>query len=68
MKDQMLGKVFALCSAEEQAGFLNEVGRTLKRVCDSEFYAEMQLCRIVDELDEHGKWLLTKLAGVLEVK
>lgn len=68
MKDSILGKVFAICDYQEQAGLLNEAGRTLRRVCDSEFYADLQLCRIADELDEHGKWLVERLNKTLEVK
>lgn len=66
----MLGKVFALCTDEEQAEFLNEAGRTLRRVTarlTSEFEGYgMQLCRIVDHLDDDGRRLVRELAGFVE--
>jgi hypothetical protein len=54
-------KLFALADYREQAELLNEAGRTLRRVCDNEYYAELQLCRVTDELDDHGRWLVGRL-------
>lgn len=63
----MLGKVFALCTDEEQAQFLNEAGKALKVVCDAADGQgeDMQLLRIADELDWHGKRFIKKLAEFL---
>ncbi len=55
-------KAFAMAEASEQAEFLNEAGKTLTRVTDGPSCAELQLCRIADLLDPHGKKLVRKLA------
>jgi len=54
MNDTLLGQVFALADYREQALFLNTAGKTLRRTCESAAYVEIQLCRIADELDDHG--------------
>jgi hypothetical protein len=58
----MLGKVFALCDADEQAAFLNEAGRALSVVCVDDDKADMQLLRIGDRLDDNGRWFIRQLA------
>lgn len=64
--DTLLGQVFALADYREQAHLLNVAGKTLYRVHDSVAYADLQLCRIADELDVHGRDLVTRLASFLE--
>ena len=61
-----LAKLFAMADADEQSGMLNEAGKTLRRVCDNEHYADIQLCRIADGLNEDGKWLVRRVAEFLE--
>lgn len=68
MRDTLLGQVFALADYREQALFLNVAGKTLKRVCESSAYVDIQLCRLADELDEHGRDLVRRLASMLDVK
>jgi hypothetical protein len=60
----MLGKVFALCTDEEQAQFINEAGKALRRVCTLADGAgeDMQLMRIADRLDMNGKRFIKRLA------
>lgn len=65
MNDTMLGKVFALSDAEEQAGFLNSAGRNLRRAC-VDGIEDMQLFRIVDHLDGNGRDLIKRLAATIE--
>ncbi len=55
-------KALAMIEAQEQAEFLNEAGETMTRVTDGVSYEEMQLIRIADLLDTHGKKLVRKLA------
>jgi hypothetical protein len=56
-----LGKLFALCTADEQGEFLNAAGRNLRRACvDGD--EDMQLMRIVDRLDGTGRELVKRLA------
>ncbi len=65
----MLGRVFALSSDEEQAAFLNEVGRVMRTfdsATDGSGYA-MQLCRISDHLDSNGRKFIKRLSEFLEV-
>jgi hypothetical protein len=59
-------KLFALATHEEQAELLNEAGRTFRRVCDAEFYADLQLCRVADGLDADGRWLIERLRKFTE--
>lgn len=67
MSDTFLGKIFALLTDEQQAQFLNETGRTLRRVCHEHASGEdMQLCMIIDHLDIDGKRFIRKLAEFLE--
>jgi hypothetical protein len=61
-----IGKLFAFATEIEQAEFLNEAGRTFRRVCDSNSFAEMQLCRVADLLDDDGRRVVTTLAGFIE--
>lgn len=62
----MLGKVFALCTDDEQAAFLNEAGRALRLACrEVDAGEEMQLFRIAGHLDSNGRRFVEKLAGML---
>lgn len=59
----LLGRVFALADAEEQAAFLNVAGRTLRTVCRvHDGREDMQIMRIVDRLDPDGKRFVRELA------
>jgi hypothetical protein len=62
-----VGRVFALCDAQEQADFLNEAGRTLRRVCGGDSKVDMQLCMLVDHLDHNGKALVKGLAAFIAI-
>ena len=61
----MLGKVFAFCGDEEQAQFLNEAGRNLRRTCGDVGHLDMQCCMIVDHLDGNGRELIKRLADFI---
>lgn len=62
IRDTMLSRVFALCTDEEQAAFLNEAGRALRIACRTVTAGEeMQLFRIADHLDSDGKRFIQKL-------
>lgn len=67
MRDSMLGKVFALCTDEEQAAFLNEAGRALRAACRTGDGNgdTMQLLMIVDHLDGNGRSLIKRLAEAI---
>jgi hypothetical protein len=68
MRDSMLGKVFALSDAEEQAEFLNVAARTLKAVCRvHDGYEDMQMCRIAEYLDGDGRRFIKDLAEFVKV-
>lgn len=63
----MLGRVFALSDAEEQAEFLNEAGRTLRASCRlTDGSEEMQYCRIHDHLDADGKNMVRRLFAFID--
>lgn len=66
MNDTLLGQVFALADYRDQANFLNVVGKTINRTCESGAYRDIQLCRIADELDDHGRKLIQTLASFLD--
>lgn len=57
---EMLGRVYALSDAKEQAEFLNEVGRVM-RTWKEPAAMEMQLFRIGDSLNEHGRQFVRRL-------
>lgn len=63
MSDSFLGKVFALCTADEQAEFLNEAGKRLRQAC-RDGNEDMQLFLIGDRLTEDGRRFVLKLAEV----
>jgi primosomal protein N'' len=64
----MLGRVFALSTAEEQAELLNEAGRTLRSLCKViESSDEMQYCRMADHLDADGKRFVRELAAFVKL-
>ncbi len=60
------GKLLALATDEEQAELINEAGRTLIRTTESSLNMDIQLCRIADRLDVHGKAFIKKLAEFVE--
>lgn len=62
----MLGKVFAFCTDDEQAQFLNEAGKTLRRSCGDISHLDMQCCMIVDKLDGDGRELIKRLAEFIK--
>lgn len=63
----MLGKVFALCTDEEQALFLNEAGLRFHLACRSVVAGEeMQLWRISEKLNDNGRRFIKRLAEMLE--
>jgi len=66
----MLGRVFALSTDEEQAAFLNVVGRVMKgwdRITDGSGY-DMQIYRIANRLDMNGREFVRRLATYAEEK
>ena len=62
----MLGRVFALSTDEEQAQFLNSVGKTLNRTCENGVAFEYQCCLITNRLDLYGKKFIKKIAEFIE--
>jgi hypothetical protein len=65
MTGSTFAKLFALAESTEQAEFLNEAGRTLGRVC-TDGDMDIQLCRIVDSLDQNGRKLLKRLVEFID--
>ncbi len=67
MRDSILGQVFAMCTDEEQAAFLNSAGREARRMWrDTELCGyDMQVSRIVDHLDGDGRELVRRLADCI---
>ena len=65
--DKLLARLVALANDEEQAAFLNEMGRSLRLLCHIDDGSEfMQLARISDHLDDNGKRLIRKLSECFE--
>ena len=65
--EDTFARLFALADADEQARVLNKAGLMWNQIMEN-VHGDIQASRIAEKLDSHGRELIKKIAGFIEVQ